>query len=78
MTTTFTDSSDQGAIEGHKVYTLNRFKEITQLGKHAIRQMRRRGLKVARSGGRAFILGSDFSDFLKAELERNERDEVTP
>jgi hypothetical protein len=51
-------------IEAGKVYPLSEFVRITRFGRHAMRQARRRGLKVRYTGNRAFISGDDFISFL--------------
>ena len=40
------------------------FMKHVGLSRHALRTARRRGLRVLRTGGRAFVLGSDFIDYL--------------
>ncbi len=63
-------------IEAGATYPLPIFQQRSGLGKDAMRAARRNGLKVIRLGGRAFVRGSDFSEFLNAELERHQNDEV--
>ena len=46
-------------------YPLSEFRRITKLGTAALRTARKNGLKVRRVGGRGFILGDDFVEFLK-------------
>jgi len=57
-----------GAIRRDEGYPLDFFKSISGLKVAAIRSMKKRGLKIRRigenGGGQAFILGSDFLDFL--------------
>jgi hypothetical protein len=51
-------------IERDKLYPLAEFVRITNFGRHAMRQARRRGLKVHYSGNRAFVHGADFFAYL--------------
>jgi hypothetical protein len=51
-------------IERDKLYPLAEFARITHFGRHAMRQARRRGLKVHYSGNRAFVNGTDFFAYL--------------
>lgn len=53
-----------GEIERDKCYTLKRFMEITGMGRWAMRQARKDGLRVLRQGNRGFVNGSDFHDHL--------------
>ena len=52
------------AIEATKLYPLPVFKKITGLGLWAMRTARRNGLRVRYVGGKAFVMGSDFLDYL--------------
>lgn len=51
-------------IEKTKIYPLPLFEEYSGLGRHALRQMRRQGLKVVRLGGRVYVRGQDFHDHI--------------
>ena len=51
-------------IEDGATYPLDEFSRRSGLGRHALRQARRQGLPVRRLGGRAYIRGQDFNQFL--------------
>lgn len=53
-------------IDPSILYTLTDFQRLTGLGRWAMRQARRKGLRVRRIGGRAYVLGSDFVAHLDA------------
>lgn len=57
-------SEGLGVIEAASTYPLPLFKRLTGLSDHALRQARRRGLKVRRSGRRRYVCGADFQQFL--------------
>jgi len=59
-----TDPNQLGTIEDGVTYPLTVFQRTAGIGKHALSQLRKQGLKVIRTGGRAFVRGKDFSDFL--------------
>ncbi len=59
-----TEPDQLGTICDDTTYPLAVFHRTAGIGKHALTQLRRRGLKVIRTGGRAFIRGRDFSEFL--------------
>ena len=52
------------SIETNIAYPLSVFQERTGLGRAAMRQARRAGMPVKRFGGRSFVLGSDWINFL--------------
>ncbi|MBI3467837.1 MAG: hypothetical protein HY000_32915 [Planctomycetes bacterium] len=54
-----------GEIHPNVLYGAAEFRRRTGLGEYALRAARRRGLKVHRAGGRAFILGRDFIAWLE-------------
>ena len=58
-------------IEDGVTYPLDEFQRRSGLGRHALRQARRQGLKVRRLGGRAFVCGGDFNLFLASLPERS-------
>lgn len=62
--------ADLTAIQADVVYPLSDFERRSGLGRHAMRQARRRGLKVIRFGGRAFVRGNDFQAFLASIAEQ--------
>ena len=51
-------------IENGTTYPLDEFQRRSGLGRHAMREARRKGLKVLRLGSRAFVRGEDFNTFL--------------
>lgn len=53
------------AIEADVAYSLPEFERRTQLGKAAMREARRAGLKIRQVGSRRFVLGSDWLEHLK-------------
>lgn len=63
-------TNDQGAtlapIESGTVYPLPNFQVRTGLKATALRSARRNGLKVRYLGGRGFVRGEDFLDFLSS------------
>lgn len=52
-------------IENGCTYPLDEFQRRSGLGRHALRQARKSGLKVRRLGGRAYVRGEDFNSFLE-------------
>ena len=52
-------------IERGTVYTLEEFRHRTKLGEWALRQMKKKGFLVHGAGGRKFVVGDDFIDFLQ-------------
>jgi len=61
-----TDPEELGVIEDHVTYPMSQFMKQAGIGRHALTQLRRQGLRVIRTGGRAFVRGRDFSAFLGA------------
>ena len=61
-------------IKADEIYPIETFRSRTGLGVWAIRQMRRAGLRTHRVGGRCFILGTDFRNFLSREEETKEEE----
>lgn len=59
-------------IENGCTYPLDEFQRRSGLGRHALRQARKGGLKVLRLGGRAYVRGEDFNSFL-AELPSDDQ-----
>lgn len=51
-------------INLESLYRLDDFQKLTGLGRSAMRTARRNGLKVRRTGGRAYVLGRDFIEYL--------------
>ena len=57
-------SRDLAPIVDGVTYPLPEFERRSGLGRHAMTQARRKGLKVCRLGGRVFVRGADFNAFL--------------
>jgi len=47
-------------------YTLTNFQRITGFGRHALRTAKKQGLVVKYAGGRAFVSGNDFIEYLNS------------
>lgn len=56
--------NDLGEISRDKLYPLPVFRRITGLGKHALTQLRRKGLPTVKCGNRVFVRGADFDTFV--------------
>lgn len=56
-------SEDLAGIDPALQYPLERFEQIAGLGRAALREARRKGLKVTYIHGRAFVRGSDWMDY---------------
>lgn len=54
----------RGEIDRDKVYSIERFMEVSGLKRVALDTARRDGLKVRKVGRRCFICGQDFIDYL--------------
>ncbi|KAA0132091.1 hypothetical protein FYZ48_28675 [Gimesia chilikensis] len=54
----------RGEIDRDKVYSIERFMDVTGLKRFALDSARRDGLKVRKVGRRCFIYGQDFIDYL--------------
>lgn len=59
-----TANATLGPIERGVVYPLGDFQTRVGWGRHAMRAARRRGLRVRYEGGRGFVRGDDFHDYL--------------
>ena len=66
-------SRDLAPIQNGVIYPLPEFERRSGLGRHALRQARRKGLKVCRIGGRAYVRGDDFNAFLSSLEESKDR-----
>lgn len=55
---------NRGEIERDKVYSIERFMEVTGIKRFALDTARRNGLTVRKVGRRCFIYGQDFIDHL--------------
>lgn len=59
-------------ISANECYPLDVFAAAAGLGRAALREARRNGLKVRRVHGRAYVFGSDWLDYLrKADGDEN-------
>jgi len=56
-------------IDERCCYTFSEFKKVTGMGDGAVRTCRDAGLPVRYVGGRGWILGSDWSRFLRGEFK---------
>jgi len=61
-----------GVIQGDSVYPLSVFQKLTGLGSHAVRQARKKGLRMRDVGNRSYILGNDFYRFLDSQPQEDE------
>jgi hypothetical protein len=52
-------------IDPRLLYPLDVFMKHSGLGAAALRKARRNGLRILRTGGRAFVLGSEFQRYLE-------------
>ena len=52
-------------IANDRSYALPTFMRSVGWGRHAMASARRNGLRVVRVGGRCFVRGADFSEFLR-------------
>lgn len=55
-----------GPIEPHILYPLPELQARAGLGNAAMRTARRAGLKVKYAGGRGYVLGLDFIEYVEA------------
>lgn len=68
-----------GEIRPDILYRYDRIKEAAGLGDHAMRQAKRRGLKIIALHGRQFIFGRDFIEYALSPSNGNGHSEsVTP
>lgn len=56
-------SEDLAAIDPALQYPLELFEQIAGLGRAALREARRKGLRVRYVHGRAFVLGRDWLEY---------------
>lgn len=67
MTPPRSTSTPDTAILADAVYALADFRRRTGLGAWALRQARRNGLRVRKCGGRSFVIGADWLEYLRAQ-----------
>ena len=60
-------SGSIGPIHPGVVYPVETFKQVSGLGRFAFKSARREGLKVRKVGGRRFVLGDEFAEFVAAQ-----------
>jgi hypothetical protein len=60
-------SEDLAAIRPEEQYPLELFESMVGLGRAALREARRKGLKVEYVHGRAFVRGSDWLSYCDSE-----------
>lgn len=70
-----TEPNQLGTISDDTTYPLSVFQKTAGIGKHALSQLRRKGLRIIRTGGRAFVRGKDFSNFLSTLDDRADVDQ---
>jgi hypothetical protein len=58
-------------IDSQQTYPLEAFMRASGLGRHSMRAARRLGLRVIRIGGRAFVRGADFAQFLTTVADQD-------
>jgi len=54
-----------GRVSSDQVLTLEAVEQELGLGRHAMREARRKGLKVRRIGRRGYVLGADLIEFIR-------------
>jgi len=59
--------SDLGHIDAKVIYPLSDFMKRTGLGRHAMPEARRNGLRDIHVGSRAFVRGGDFLEWLNCQ-----------
>ena len=64
-----TISEKPGLITSDSLYTLEELSARLRLGKAALRQARRKGLKIKRIGRRAYVLGRDVIEWFEKSAE---------
>jgi hypothetical protein len=64
-----TASERPGLITADSLYTLEELGARLRLGKAALRQARRKGLKIRRIGRRAYVLGRDVIEWFDKSAE---------
>ena len=62
-----TRSEDLAPVRPDEVYPLELFERSQGLGRAALREARRKGLKVSYLHGRVFVRGVDWLDYLATE-----------
>jgi hypothetical protein len=60
-------SEDLAAIRPEEQYPVELFERIAGLGRAALREARRKGLKVKYIHGRAYVRGSDWLSYCESE-----------
>jgi len=70
------NAANADTIVDGESYTLREFQRRTHLGNWALRTARRRGLKVCRVGGRAYISGRDWMDYLSEHAANQSREQA--
>jgi hypothetical protein len=61
------------ALDPDLLYTLRELMELTGLKRTAIRTARENGLEIRYVGGRGFVLGRDFQDYVIKHGKKNYR-----
>lgn len=68
--------SERCLIRGAQ-YLLNDFMKLVGLGRHAIREARRNGLRVLRAHGRVYVNSDDWFEYLNRVAKSNEQNDIT-
>jgi hypothetical protein len=58
---------DASPIDKGRVYTIAQFCRATGIGRTGLRAAERRGLRTSRSGGRKFVSGAAWLEFLEKQ-----------
>lgn len=61
-------SEQPSMIQTGVVYTLEKFKDLSGLGTHAMRQAVKNGLRTVQIGSRKYVRGSDFLEFVDKQI----------
>ena len=61
-----------GVVNPDQLYTLDAFKRCIDIKDATLRAARRNGLRVSRVHGRAFVLGSDWIDYVLGQNAAHE------
>ena len=59
------------------VYSLEKFKSLSGLGTHALRQAVKKGLQTIQIGSRKYARGSDFLEFIDNQIKQQASNQET-
>jgi hypothetical protein len=71
------DSRDLAEIVPGAAYPIPLFKRKTGIGDWGFRTARKEGLPIRRAGGKPFVLGSDFLEYLARQSDATEESDIT-